>query len=207
MKNKKGTRVKGKKKYISVTTCLEIINHEDWNRRRGELGNVFADDMLKTFAEQGTAVHDLVNQLNRKGDFDLDLNPEFIDPIVYNIFLNIAKWFNENVEKVIVTEKRYYSDKYLYHGKPDAVYKLSGYVAPALIDIKTDNDIKPEDFWQLSAYKELLLESGIVTGDRIILHARRDGKFKVIKLDPVTHAKDFQYFLAAKSLYLACNKI
>jgi hypothetical protein len=188
------------RKYISTT-----INHPEWNKRRGEIGNYQADLILERTSEIGKELHKLMHILHQGEDWQLDFSK--IDNQVGTMFNIIAKWYIENVEKVVVSEKQFFSKLYGYHGRPDAVYLLKGRAVPDLIDIKTGNDIKEEDYMQASAYKELLKEDGIQTKNRILLHCRRNGKFKPIILKPETHAIDFQDFQCAKRLYLRINKI
>jgi len=199
MKHQDFTIRKGKK-YISVTTALEIINNEGLNRWRGEVGNRLADVSQKLGADNGLNFHKYCAIIDKSRDADIDYD-EIWEPVLSNL-LAFQQWQLHNVVKPVVIEKKFFSDKYLYCGTPDRVYLLRGNKTPDLIDFKTGKtlDMKKIRF-QLSAYQELLKENGIETINRIVLHFQ-DGAIKPITLDRLTHVSDFQGFLYAKETYI-----
>jgi hypothetical protein len=188
------------KEYISVTTALDIINDEQQNRLRGQMGNSEYNYISKVGVDNGTAFHELSILIDQEKHFDIDMD-SLEDPVKCNI-QGFQKWQVNNVVECKLIEKTLFHDKYLFHGTPDRVYKLINQDSYDLIDFKTGSNLNMKKIrWQLSGYKELLKANGIEVVNRIILHIR-DGKIKPIPLDPRIHLSDFLSFLSAKDLYI-----
>lgn len=188
------------KSYISVTKGLEIINDEKLNKQRGFLGNVEMDRVRDLGAEKGNELHYYSAMIDRGKGMDIDY--ESLNETVYNNVQAFRDWQFENVVKSIVIEKRFFSDRYLFHGTPDRVYLLKGQTMPDLIDFKTGKVLNMKKIrYQLSGYKEMLKEKGIETNNRIVLHFK-NGKIKPIPLDRRTHENDFRIFIYLKECYL-----
>ena len=195
------------RKYGSVTVFSRIINIEEYRYMQGSMGNDAYFKMLKETGDIGTAFHKLMHEINEGRGWDIEIK-ELPSPL--NIMLPpVREEYFSRVKKVLLSEKHFYSDRYMYHGKPDSIYLLDNRKVPDLIDFKTGATPNLKMIrLQLSAYKEMLKENKISTGRRIFWHINRAGKFKEIDLDrefPNSHEADFNMFLRARSLYIYIN--
>lgn len=201
-----GTTEKDGKVYVHVTSALSVIRQKFLETWRGNVGNAEADRIRDDAVDFGKTFHTYCEIIDKRKGHEIDVEG-IEDPVMKNLIEKFRDWFIENVEEVIMVEKTFYSDKYLYCGTPDVVYKLKGRTVPAIIDRKTSNSLSQINEFQLSMYQEMLAENGIKTKDRIILHAnKKTGKFKEVLLDPETHAQSFNAGFYAKELYLILNK-
>lgn len=187
--------------YIRSSTALSIIDKPSLNNWRGQVGNHEANSVLEKSIIRGNAIHDC-NEMIAKGEgLEIDLENELA--YIKNEVEAFKYWFFENVQEVICIEKRYFSKKYLYTGKPDLVAVLKGRKIPDLIDYKSGRKLDKTMDYAQSSYKELLKENGVIVNNRIILHFR-DG-LKEVPLDNTTHNESFRMFLYAMELYRGYN--
>ena len=193
-------------KYYSVTTLLGIIRKPGLEVWRGKIGNEMADAIMTASAEFGRECHDYARIINQGKGHEINLDK--IEPILQGKVKWYRDWWFENIEEVILSEENIFSKKFQYQGTPDLIAKLKGIKSLAVIDFKTGNNIYRDTDYQLSAYKEAVMEDkGIKVKDRIILHLPREGeKNQAITLDPNNHLADFNGFLYARSLYLNWHK-
>ncbi len=188
------------KVYTSVTKSLELINDEKLNKARGFLGNREYEQRQEIGRVNGNSFHELSAVIDEGRG--IDINYDKVEEIVRENLYGFQEWSLENVVKVIVIEKRFFSDTYLDQGIPDRVYLLKGRKSPDLIDFKTGKVLNMKKIrYQLSRYKELLKEHKIETNRRIVLHIR-DGVVKPIYLDPSTHISDHKTYLYIKAAYM-----
>ena len=85
-------------RYPSVTTILAMLEKSGLAQWRGAVGNAEADRISREATDYGTAIHALVEQVNRgnRGPFG-EPDDTFVQPYV--------RWFDENVSTVIGAEK------------------------------------------------------------------------------------------------------
>lgn len=193
-------------KYYSVTTLIGIIRKPELEMWRGKVGNEMAKSILDASIDFGLSFHQYAQIINSGQGHEIDMS--MIPDALQNKVKWYRDWWFENIEEVILSEENIFSKKFQYQGTPDLIAKLKGIKSLAVIDFKTGNNIYRDTDYQLSAYKEAVMEDkGIKVKDRIILHLPREGeKNQAITLDPNNHLADFNGFLYARSLYLNFHK-
>lgn len=204
MARHKAKEIKDGKEYVSVTTALGIIRMPLLEMWRGKHGNQVCQQIINESLKVGKQFHEYASMIDEGRGYEIDI--EALEEPVKSMVEKFREWFFENVEKVILTEEKFFHDTYLYKGQIDAVYLLKGRKVPDVFDRKTGKYIDRKDGYQLAAYKEMLKSNDIKTNSRIILHCSKEGTFKVIVLDSSEHESDFQAFLNAKDLYLDYKK-
>lgn len=104
--------------------------------------------ILAAAAERGTAAHD--------GCFSI-ARGQYPGPLADNVqgfVTSFERWYDSQVQDVILLEQRLVHPAYLYHGEPDLIVRLkTGKVA--LIDIKTPLMAARSWHIQVAAYREL----------------------------------------------------
>jgi len=107
------------------------------------------------------------------------------------------KWKGSMSHDTIFNEKSVFSLKYKYAGTLDRIIKTKdGKIW--LIDFKTSKDLYPETGLQLSAYKQSVIEMGLVKNIDCIagLLLKPDGTFKLVE-----YKDDLNTFIALQSVY------
>lgn len=151
-------------RYPSVTTVLSILEKSGLAQWRGKVGNAEADRISREATDHGTAIHALVEQINRgnRGPFG-----EPADSIVKPYI----DWYDEHVRCVIAAERLCVSRRFKYAGTADGVVILKGDTDATVIDLKTSKTDLSQHEWalQLAAYSLALEEDDIDAPRRIIL--------------------------------------
>ena len=205
MRNK-GFYIRDGKEYISVTTALSIINKPALNNWRATVGIERAEEISKAGREFGKEFHFYCEMIDKGEGWDIKV--EDLTSPMRDLVDQFRAWFYANVEEVILTEQEVYSDKFLYAGRLDRVYRMKGQKGINILDVKTAAYLDKTDYWQLAAYKYALEEDRkIKTVNRIILHADKKAvKFSPIYLPRENDDKDFNGFLAAMQTWYRYNK-
>ena len=128
--------------YPSVTYVLNCYpkgkHFEDWLKRHGYT----ADYVVKKAAEEGTAVHELIEEyfegnemryLNDKG------NPKY-NPNIWKMFLKFVDFWETHKPTLIETETHLFSDKLKIAGTVDLVCEIGD--ERWIIDFKTSNHMQ-----------------------------------------------------------------
>ena len=142
------------KKYPSITTVLSGRNKEGIMRWRESVGNDVANNIMRTAAKRGTAVHTLVeNYLNNEELSNQDVLPTAL--------FTLIKPELDNINNIVIQEGGLYSDKWGVAGRVDCVAEYKGKLS--IIDFKTSTKEKKEAwvenyFIQGSAYCEMYEE-------------------------------------------------
>lgn len=158
------------------------------------------EHILSNAAERGRCVHALCEQI-AKGQWIPDgmIKPEHLG------YVNSFKlWFDAQVDKVLITEKRYTHDKHEYSGQVDMVV-LGSDKHKYLVDLKTS--YKPQKTYplQMGAYDCLLGYHGVETDGAMIVYLSKDGDFPEVNLiEDLSEEKDV--FLAALTCWHYFNK-
>jgi hypothetical protein len=108
--------------------------------------------VLQYAGERGTLVHDLCVKIS--------YSQFVIVPPDCEVYVNnFRRWYDSNVEEVLMCEERLYESAFLFDGKPDFVVKLKEGII-ALVDLKTP--LLKSKSWrlQLAAYKHLCINAG-----------------------------------------------
>ena len=141
-------------KYPSITTVLSGRNKDGIVRWRESVGNDVANQIMRSAAKRGTAVHNLVeNYLNNE-----ELSKQDVLPVA---LFTLLKPELDNINNIRIQEGGLYSDKYGVAGRVDCVAEYKGKIS--VIDFKTSTKEKKEEwvenyFIQGSAYCEMYEE-------------------------------------------------
>ena len=142
------------KKYPSITTVLSGRSKEGINRWRESVGNDVANNIMRSAAKRGTAVHQLVEDyLNNK-----ELSKQDVLPLA---LFTILKPELDDINNIVIQEGGLYSDKWGIAGRVDCIAEYQGKLS--VIDFKTSTKEKKEEwvenyFIQGSAYCEMYEE-------------------------------------------------
>lgn len=193
-------------RYLSVTTALKIINKPALNEWRVNMGKEASEKIAEAGREFGKEFHRYCEMIDKGEGWDIDVKKlgspmkEFVE--------KFRDWFYANVEEVLATEKEVYSEKYLYAGRFDRLYKIKGVKKPVICDVKTGNFTDKLDSWQLAAYKGACIEDlQIQVGDRMLLYFNKKKiSFDPIWLPPENYDGDFNSFILAVQLWYRYNK-
>ncbi|MBA7562031.1 hypothetical protein ES708_03680 [subsurface metagenome] len=184
------------KKYPRVTTILNIIHRPELERWRGDLGNVEANRVMYEAAEIGTSLHNICRLFNRDQSFEIPTASQ-----IGQMFDTYRRWFEMVIDTVIETEQLVVSKKFGYAGTFDLLAVLKGDATPSVIDLKTSKDFWPTMALQLAAYREALLEEGKKVNRRLVVRIDKLETGKLEVKEYTQHARDFNAFLAALSLF------
>ena len=167
-------------KYPSITTVLSERNKEGLVRWRQSVGNDVANNIMRTAAKRGTAVHSLVeNYLNNE-----ELSKQDVLPLA---LFTLLKPSLDNINSIRIQEGSLYSNKWKIAGRVDCVAEYDGVLS--VIDFKTSRQEKKEEwvenyFIQGSAYCEMYEEwSGTPINQIVILIVTEDGAVQIFKKD------------------------
>lgn len=185
-------------RYPSVTTVLAMIEKSGLAQWRGHIGNAEADRISREATDYGTAIHALVESINRgnRGPFG-EPDDTVVAPYV--------AWYDEHVACVLGAERLCVSRRFKFAGTADAIVILKGDNDATVLDLKTSKSALGEREWQLqlAAYALALEEDGITASRRIILRMPRaePGKLYVQELDADRLEKDQRGFLSVLKLF------
>jgi len=184
------------KRYPRVTAILDIIHRPELEHWRGDLGNIEANRVMYEAAEIGTSLHNVCCVFNRDQSFEMPSTSQ-----IGRMFDTYRQWFEMVIDTVIETEHLVVSKKFGYAGTFDLLAVLKGDATPSVIDLKTSKDFWPTMALQLSAYREALLEEGKGVDRRLVVRVDKLEAGKLQVKEYTRHAKDFNAFLAALSLF------
>ena len=131
-------------------------------------GNDVANQIMRTAAKRGTAVHELAeNYLNNE-----ELSNQDVLPLA---MFTILKPELDNINNIVLQEGALYSDKWGVAGRVDCIAEYDGKLS--IIDFKTSSKLKEESwikgyFMQCSAYAVMYEErTGIPVSQIVIMIA------------------------------------
>lgn len=194
-RNKKGDIVPG------ATTVLSVLNKPALVKWANNLGlqGIDSSKYRDKMAGIGTLAHYFIlSHLKKEKPDTSEYSQEDIDK-AENCLLSYYEWEKGHKIEPIVIEQPLVSEKYGFGGTPDNFCKFDG--VPTLIDYKTGKAIWPEYFYQLSSYRQLLIEAGhTIDNVRILRIGREESEGfeeRVVKnLD-----REWQIFLACLKIY------
>ena len=142
------------KKYPSITTVLSGRNKEGIVRWRESVGNDVANQIMRSAAKRGTAVHQLVEDYL----YNDELSKQDVLPLA---LFTLLKPELDNINNIVIQEGGLYSDKWGIAGRVDCIAEYQGKLS--VIDFKTSTKEKKEAwvenyFIQGSAYCEMYEE-------------------------------------------------
>ena len=142
------------KKYPSITTVLAGRNKEGIIKWRESVGNDVANQIMRSAAKRGTAVHTLVEDyLNNS-----ELSKQDVLPVA---LFTLLKPELDNINNIRIQEGGLYSNDYGVAGRVDCIAEYKGKLS--VIDFKTSTKEKKEEwvenyFIQGSAYCQMYEE-------------------------------------------------
>ena len=167
-------------KYPSITTVLSGRNAEGLKAWRERVGNDVANQIMRTAAKRGTAVHELAeNYLNNE-----ELSKQDVLPLA---LFTLLKPSLDNINSIRIQEGSLYSNKWKIAGRVDCIAEYDGVLS--VIDFKTSRQEKKEEwcenyFIQGSAYCEMYEEwFGTPINQVVILIVTEDGAIQIFKKD------------------------
>ena len=167
-------------KYPSITTVLSGRNAEGLIAWRKRVGNDVANQIMRTAAKRGTAVHELAeNYLNNK-----ELTNQDVLPLA---MFTLLKPELDNINNIVLQEGALYSDKWGVAGRVDCIAEYDGKIT--VIDFKTSTKEKKEEwvenyFIQCTAYCEMFEERyGLAINQIAILIVTEDGAMQTFVKD------------------------
>ena len=141
-------------KYPSITTVLSGRAKEGINAWRQRVGEAVANQIMRTAARRGTAVHELCeNYLNNE-----ELGNQEVLPLA---MFTLLKPELDNINNIVAQEVGLYSDRWGIAGRVDCIAEYDGKLT--VIDFKTSTKEKKEEwienyFIQCTAYCEMFEE-------------------------------------------------
>ena len=153
------------KKYPSITTVLSGRNKEGINRWRNHVGNDVANQIMRSAAKRGTAVHTLTeNYLNNE-----ELSKQDLLPLA---LFTLLKPELDNINNIRIQEGGLQSDEYGVAGRVDCIADYKGKLS--VIDFKTSTKEKKEEwvenyFIQGSAYCQMYEERYSQPIDQVVI--------------------------------------
>ena len=151
-------------KYPSITTVLSERNKEGLVRWRKSVGNEVANNIMRTAAKRGTAVHTLVeNYLDNK-----ELSKQDVLPLA---LFTLLKPSLDNINSIRIQEGSLYSNKWKVAGRVDCIAEFAGEVS--VIDFKTSTKRKTPSqikgyYMQETAYAKMFEEMYNIPINRIV---------------------------------------
>ena len=153
------------KKYPSITTVLSGRSKEGINRWRESVGHDVANQIMRSAAKRGTAVHTLVeNYLNNEAR-------EKPIQLTKSLF-TILKTELDHINNIVMQEESLCSHKWGVAGRVDCIAEFKGKLS--VIDFKTSTKDKKEEwvenyFIQTAAYCEMYEEQYGQPIDQIVI--------------------------------------
>ena len=159
-------------KYPSITTVLSGRNNEGLIAWRERVGEDVANNIMRTAAKRGTAVHQLVEDYLSNSELS---NQDVLPTALFTIL----KPELDSINNIAMQEGALYSDKWGVAGRVDCIAEYNGILS--VIDFKTSTKEKKEEwvenyFIQGSAYCEMYEERfGQEINQVVILIVTEDG--------------------------------
>ena len=163
-----GERVPG------VTTILATIAKPAlpvWANKLG-LDGINSTEYLRHVADAGTLAHAMVaHHLGGPASDTIGYSQDQIR-MAGNAVSSFDAWARGKRLEVQATELSLISEAHCYGGTLDALLLVDGVLT--VIDVKTSSAIYPEHLYQVSAYRQLLIENGYAVDAAMVLQVGRD---------------------------------
>jgi hypothetical protein len=184
-----------------VTTVLNILAKPALVKWANNLGlqGIDSSKYRDKMADIGTITHLLILQHLTKGELDLTEYSQQDIEAAHGCMKAYYEWEKAHTVLPVLVETPLSSDTYGYGGTPDCLAYVNGELE--LLDFKTSKAIWSEYFYQLAAYRQLLIEQDYKVERARILRFGKDseGDFEerlITKFD-----SEFELFLHCLSIY------
>lgn len=184
-----------------VTTVLGILAKPALVKWANNLGlqGIDSTKYRDKMADVGTIVHlSLLAHLTNATPDLSEYSQADID-IAQNCMKSYLEWEKSHKVEPVLVEVPISSDVYGYGGTPDCFAYVNGELE--LIDFKTSGGIWNEYFYQLAAYRQLLIEQGHKVNKARILRIGKDSNGDFEDRTITTFDNEFQLFLHCLSIY------
>lgn len=151
------------------------------------------EDVLQHAAERGTKTHEYCNRI-ANGEFVMS-----IDEDIRGYVQSFRKWFDTQVDEVLLSEKRLNDEQWGYSGQIDLLVRLKEGIV-TLVDLKTPATSYPTWKMQIAAYRNLLQKEGVLPERTGSLQLHPEGRTPRMKWYEDS-ATDFNAFLSALNVY------
>lgn len=178
--------------YPSVTSVLEYFPKnkffESWIKDVGHN----ADIIIRRAAEDGTAVHNAVEDLlaGKELTWIDDRGNAIYSELVWNMILRFTEFWQTVQPELIHTEIFTYSDTYQYAGTVDLVVKIKDEIW--VLDIKTSNVVHKSYDLQIAAYSKALEENKGLKVNRAGILWLKSSKRKQVIDDKVMQGRGWE---------------
>ena len=189
------------KRVPSVTTFLHILNKPaliEWAWKMGCQGldyKAIRDDA----ASVGTLAHYFIMCHLKKIEPDTSEYSKQDIERAENCLIKYWDWEKERKVETILVEAPLISEQYRFGGTIDFLARFETELW--LVDFKTGKAIYSEYFYQLAAYRQLLLENGYAIDQARILRIGRDEDEGFEEMTAGNLDKQWEIFLACKKIY------
>ena len=171
----------------SVTTIMKPMDNA--------LYQGIDEEVMKTAARRGTAIHNAVENYVLYGIED-------IEPRYSGYFEGFLKFWGENEPKPLATESRVYHKILRYAGTADLPCEING--EKVLIDYKTSVAVnKMLTGVQLEAYAKAYDSHGFRFNEKAIVHLKSDGTYQLVRYK----ANDIESWEVFSALMVVRNHI
>lgn len=173
-------------KYPRVSTILGVIARPGLEAWRQRIGAEEANRISNEAAEHGTALHKILELIDRETDpIRRGLVESAVLPAYEPVVTAYLHWTDTNVDRVLMVEQTVHHVRHRYAGTLDRLYLLRD-GRRVLADFKTGGSVDGVYRLQQIAYQEALeeMDEGPIDG-RLILHMPRakPGTLAVIDYD------------------------
>lgn len=189
--------------YSRITDIANIIRDPGLEKLQRLKGFDEIDRLFKTAAGRGTAIHYFA-ELIAKGKLS-EITRLGLTKNEYNIYDQVNEyeaWFNGNITKIKLTEKRIYDPHLKITGRPDLIAMNNKKLT--LFDLKTGTDIYFSAYIQMGGYMHLLKIKKIKIQAVKIIHLNQ--KLKIIDLTK-NMADLLTCFYAVQAIYTLRKKL
>jgi len=194
-KTTKGKRVPGT---TTITGLLAKPQLVAWANRLG-LEGIDSTKYRDEAADVGMLAHAMIQSRLQGEELDMSAYSPINVDLATNAVLSFLEWEKQHTIEPILLEKPFVSDIRNYGGTIDCYCLLDG--VPTLLDFKTGKAIYDEFFFQLAAYKELLIENSYKVERCRILRIGRDETEGFEERSVTETGKYFKVFECLLSVY------
>jgi len=153
----------------SVTTIIGLLNKPqliEWAWKMG-VGGQDIHKIKNSTADAGSLAHQMILDFLKLQRTDTSEYSKDIIDLAENSFLSFLEWQKHKTIEPILIEASLVSEKYKYGGTLDFYGKIDGILT--LADWKTGSGIYDSYVYQLSAYRNLLIENGYENPERVMI--------------------------------------
>jgi len=186
----------------SVTTIIGLLSKPqliEWAWKQGINGQDIHKIKDRT-ADAGSLAHQMILDFLKLQRTDTSEYSKDIIDLAENSFLSFLEWQKHKTIEPILIEASLVSEKYKYGGTLDFYGKIDGILT--LVDWKTGSGIYDSYVYQLSAYRNLLVENGYENPERVmIVRINREENERFEELVKKNTEIEFEIFKRLAEIY------